>query len=194
MSCFLWWADFPHLRGSRAPPYKKKKGKDYFKYYYFLTKRMRIIITGTPGTGKTTLSKKLCKEKGIKYYSFIELIRKHKIQEKTDNELVLEENKTTKFLNKFFKEKNNFLLDGFLSTWLDKNLVDKCIVLETNLKTLKERLEKKKYSKQKIKDNLEAESFEHSLIEAQENKHNIKLIKTDSSIKENYKKLKEAIK
>ncbi len=150
---------------------------------------MRIIIIGTPGTGKTTLSKKLCAEKGIKYYSFIDLMKK---QNKTL--LSLDEKQTKKHLNNFFKDKKNFLLDGFLAYWLDKEQVDICIVLETNLKILKERLKKKKYSEQKIKDNLEAESFEHSLIEAEENNHNIKLIKTNNTIKENYEKLKQAIK
>ena len=95
---------------------------------------MRIIIIGTPGTGKTTLSKKLCAEKGIKYYSFLSLMKK---QFKTV--LNLEEKQTKKFLNNFFKDKNNFLLDGFLAYWLDKEYVDTCIVLETNINILKER-------------------------------------------------------
>jgi len=149
---------------------------------------MRIIIIGTPGTGKTTLSKKLCAEKGIKYYSFLSLMKK---QFKTV--LNLEEKQTKKFLNNFFKDKNNFLLDGFLAYWLDKEYVDTCIVLETNINILKERLEKKKYSEQKIKDNLEAETFEHLLIEAEENNHNIKLIKTNDTLKENYKHVKQSI-
>ncbi len=149
---------------------------------------MRIIIIGTPGTGKTTLSKKLCAEKGIKYYSFLSLMKK---QFKTA--LNLEEKQTKKFLNNFFKDKNNFLLDGFLAYWLDKEYVDTCIVLETNINILKERLEKKKYSEQKIKDNLEAETFEHLLIEAEENNHNIKLIKTNDTLKENYKHVKQSI-
>jgi adenylate kinase len=156
---------------------------------------MRLIIIGTPGTGKTTLGKKLCAEKGLDYYSFTKLINKNNIQEsKLEEEVILDEEKTKKFLNKFFKDKNNFLLDGFLAFWLDKEYVDVCIVLETNLNILKKRLEQKKYSNQKVKDNIEAESFQYLKIEAQENNHNIKLIKTNNKLAENYKKIKQAIK
>jgi broad-specificity NMP kinase len=46
------------------------------------------------------------------------------------------------------------------------------------LKKLKKRLEKRNYSKSKIRENLDAEIFDVCLVEAKEKGHKIKVIET----------------
>ena len=46
-----------------------------------------------------------------------------------------------------------------MSHHLPKSLVDLCIVTVCNLKILQERLEKRRYGKKKIRENLDAEIF-----------------------------------
>ena len=72
------------------------------------------------------------------------------------------------------QEKNqNIIIDSHLSHYLNS---DYCFVVKTDLKTLKKRLQKRKYSEQKIKDNLEAEIFDICHEEAKELKRNVLII------------------
>ena len=68
------------------------------------------------------------------------------------------------------------VIDSHLSHHLPKKLVSQCIVMRCSLKTLVRRLQKKGYSKRKIRENLEAEIFEVCLQEARERGHAIKVI------------------
>src|SRR3989344_3005263 len=110
---------------------------------------MIIIVTGCPGTGKTTIAKKIARQK-----------------------------KLNNFLIKMIKKEKNLVLDSHLSHYIQSKYVDKCIVTKCDLKELKKRLKKRKYSKEKIRTNLHCEIFDVCHIEALENKHNVKVIKT----------------
>jgi adenylate kinase len=66
---------------------------------------------------------------------------------------------------------------------LPSKYVDLCYVTKCDLKTLKKRLEKRRYSKEKIRENLDAEILDVCLIEALENKHKVKVINTTKEIK-----------
>src|SRR3989338_4836918 len=43
-----------------------------------------IIVTGTPGTGKTAVAKRIAKEKGYKYVDVKKIIEENKLKEKYD--------------------------------------------------------------------------------------------------------------
>ncbi|MGV8150765.1 MAG: AAA family ATPase [Candidatus Woesearchaeota archaeon] len=68
------------------------------------------------------------------------------------------------------KKKEGIIIDSHLSHYLKSDL---CIVIKTDIKTLKDRLEKRNYPNQKIKDNIESEIFEICLEEAKNLKRNI---------------------
>jgi len=53
-----------------------------------------------------------------------------------------------------------------------------CIITKTDLKRLKKRLQKRKYSKAKIDENMESEILDICLVEALENKHKVKVVYT----------------
>ena len=51
------------------------------------------------------------------------------------------------------------------------------------VKGIKKRLVKRKYSKEKIRENLDAEILDVCLVEALENKHKVKVVDTTNGIK-----------
>ena len=60
--------------------------------------------------------------------------------------------------------------------------IDLCIITKCNLKVLEKRLKNKKYSKEKIRENMDAEIFDVCLNEAKENKHKIMIVDTTKDI------------
>ena len=152
-----------------------------------------IIITGTPGTGKTYLAKKLSKKFKFQYIDVNELINKNKLAEGYDKKRkckIIDIKKLNKFLIDLIKKsKNNLIIDSHLSHYLPNRYVDLCIVTKSNFKTLKKRLKNKKYSKEKINENLECEIFDICFNEALERKHKILVIDTSKKINLNKIKL-----
>ena len=67
----------------------------------------------------------------------------------------------------------NLIIDSHLSHFLPKDLIDILIITRCELKELKKRLEKRKYSEQKVRENMDAEIFEICKTEAQELAPNI---------------------
>lgn len=152
-----------------------------------LKKPKLIIITGTPGTGKSTLAKLLVKQLDYErldlhqYYKQLSTIYNRKKQCYD-----LDEEKVLTLVKKQLKttQREGIIIDSHIAHHLPKSLVTLCIVLTcSNLKELEKRLKKRKYSKQKIRENLDAEIFQICLTESQEKKH--KIVAVDTSKKMN---------
>jgi adenylate kinase len=147
---------------------------------------MIIVITGTPGTGKTKVSQILSKRIKANVIGVSEFVKKQKLYEHYDLELrtyVVDEKKLSKELEKHIKEKfkgNNVIVDGHLSHYLRKGFVDICIVLRCSIAELNKRLLKRKYSKAKIKENLESEIFDICEEEARESQKLVIAIDTSN--------------
>jgi adenylate kinase len=143
---------------------------------------MVIIVTGSPGTGKTTYAKKLAKELKYKYFDVNKIISEKKLSSGYDKKRkckIIDTAKLNKVLISMIKKDKNLVIDSHLSHYLPKKYVDKCIVTKCDLKQLEKRLKKRKYSKEKIRENLDAEIFDVCLEEAKENKHNVEVVYTD---------------
>lgn len=145
-----------------------------------------IIVTGTPGTGKTRTAKRLAREKGYKYFDINKLIRENNLREEYDRKRQTY-NVDVKKLNKLLlriiedekgKKTKGIVLDSHLSHYLPPAYADLCIVTKTELKKLRNRLEKRGYSKNKVRENLDCEIFDVCLQEAREEGHKIKIINT----------------
>ena len=72
-----------------------------------------------------------------------------------------------------FDKSKKVVIDSHLSHYLPKKYVELCIVTHCDIVVLKKRLEKRKYSQLKIRENLDAEIFQTCLTEAQEQRHTI---------------------
>jgi len=143
---------------------------------------MIIIITGTPGTGKTRLAKKLAKQKNYEYVDVNKLIDEKNISEGYDKKRkskIIDIKKLNKELIKIIKKDKNLVIDSHLSHYLPAKSVDICIVTKCGLKTLEKRLKKRRYSKEKIRENLDAEIFDTCRVEAEELEHKVKVVWTD---------------
>lgn len=145
-----------------------------------------IIVTGTPGTGKTLVAKKLAKQKGYKFIDVKRFIRKLKLTKGYDKKrksFIVDMDKLIKTLIATIlvaKAHNlkGLVLDSHLAHYLPKKYVDLCIITRTEPKKLYKRLKQRGYSKEKIKENMEAEIMQIILEEARHLKHKIKVIKT----------------
>lgn len=148
-----------------------------------------IIVTGTPGTGKTTLAKKLSKKLSYEYIDVNEVIKENKLKEGYDRKkksYLIDVKKLNKSLIKVInnsKKNKGIIIDSHLSHYLPKKYVNLCIVTKCDLKKLESRLKKKrKYPKAKIRENLDCEIFDVCLNEAKEAGHKIIVIDTTKGL------------
>jgi adenylate kinase len=146
-----------------------------------------ICVSGNPGTGKTTLSKKLSKSLKYEYIDVNEIIKKYKLSEGYDEENkceIIDVKKLNKVLVEIIKKtKKILIIDSHLSHYLAKKYVGSCIITACDIGILKDRLKKRKYDAKKIKDNIESEIFDNILIEAKEKNHNILIVNTSEGYK-----------
>jgi len=144
---------------------------------------MIIAISGSVGTGKTTLAKRLAKSLNYTYLDVNKLIKVNKIFEGYDRKRkcsIVDTKKLNRVLINLIKHNKNMIIDSHLSHYLPKRYIDLCIITKCNLKTLEKRLKKRDYSKNKIRENLEAEIFDVCYEETKEQGHKIKVVDTSN--------------
>jgi adenylate kinase len=147
-----------------------------------------ILVSGTPGTGKTTVAKKTAKDKKYKYIDVKKVILDNKLEDgfdkKRDTKIIDTDKLNAALIKIIGEEKKNkktkgLVIDSHMSHYLPKKYATKCIITKCDLKTLKKRLEERKYSKAKVRENLDAEIFDVCRTEAQELGHKVEVIYTD---------------
>lgn len=144
-----------------------------------------IIVTGTPGTGKTTFAKRLAKDRRYGYVDVNDVVKKHGLSEGYDRKRktrIVDEKKFAKVLEKMIdnakKQKKGLVIDSHLSHYINPKYVDLCIVTKCGLKELEKRLKRKGYHKSKIEENIQAEIFDICYIEALERGYKVKVVWT----------------
>ena len=144
---------------------------------------MVIIVTGTPATGKTTFAKQLAKEKGYAYMDLGEFAVMHGFaveEDKKRKTIVIDHEKLVKHLVNELDRDTKIVIDGHFSHELPPSIVEHCYVTKTKLPALKKRLETRKYSKEKVQENIEAEIFDTCHQEATAKGHTITVVWTDA--------------
>lgn len=128
---------------------------------------MRIAITGTPGTGKKTVSSLLI-SKGYEVLDINEIVTAYDFivgyEEKTK---IVDLDKLNTFLQNLIRKKGKDIvfIKGHLSHLLDVDLV---IVLRCKPNELRRRLKQKGYNDEKIQENVESEVIDVITVEAAE--------------------------
>mgnify|MGYP003975154449 FL=1 len=148
-----------------------------------------ICVTGTPGTGKTTLAKKLAKLNKYEYLDVNKVIKSENLKEGYDKKKkcsIIDIKKLNKALIKIIKslDSKGLIIDSHLSHYLSPKYVDLCVITKcSDLKKLENRLKKRDYIKSKIRENLDCEIFDVCLNEANELKHQVKIVNTSKRYK-----------
>jgi len=120
-----------------------------------------ILITGTPGVGKSTLCQQLSENSGLKWADVGKLAKENGCYENFDEEYkchVLNEDRLIDLLEDQMTEGGNIVdyhgCDFFPERWFDI-----VFVLRTDNTVLYDRLSKRGYSGKKFEDNLNCEIF-----------------------------------
>lgn len=140
-----------------------------------------IIITGTPGVGKTSIAKALAEIFNYTYIDVNDILKSNKdicIEYDKKRECdVVDEEKLAPIL-KEVAQSEDVVIDSHLSHYMDKKYVDYCVILQCDITELKKRLEARGYKEEKVRENLDVEIFDTLLTEAQELGHNILVFDT----------------
>lgn len=154
-----------------------------------------ICVSGSVGTGKTTLAKKLSKKLNYSYIDVSKLVKKDKLYDGYDRKrrcyIVDTKKLNKKLIGLINKKDKGIIIDSHLSHYLPKKYVDLCIITKCNLKELQKRLKKRGYSMAKIQENLECEIFDVCLNEAKEAGHKVIVIRSTKDL--NINKISKAI-
>lgn len=122
---------------------------------------MRIALTGTPGTGKTSVSKVL-RERGHDVLDMTQYIKEHDLREEYDAERDTYDVDVDK-LNDSLYDLDDIIFEGHLAHFMD---VDSIIVLRCSPDVMQSRLKARGYDDGKVRENIEAELLDVILYEA----------------------------
>ena len=134
-----------------------------------MTEKNVVLITGTPGVGKTHISKELSGNFFVVHLN--EEVKKHELFIKND---IIDENAVLKHMRSLIDEKNSIIIfEGHFSHIYSP--ADKVIVFRCDPNELRNRLSKRKYNQEKIEENVEAEIMDVCIVEAIQ-KHGIEKV------------------
>lgn len=122
---------------------------------------MYIALTGTPGTGKTSVAKILA-DRGHSIATVEEIAAKHDALETVEGEKEID---TVKLSAAVFEPHETVIVVGHLAHYIPNTV---CIILRCHPNRMKQRLSSRNYSKEKVLENMEAEAIDIILTEALE--------------------------
>jgi len=144
-----------------------------------------ILISGTPGVGKTTTSN-LLKSKGYSVLNFNDFIIRYGLyfgyDFSRDSVIIDEEILESKIRQELEQLKGLLIIEGHTSEIVPKEFVKVAFILRCNPSILRDRLTlSRDYSLDKIEENVQAEIMDECLIAMQEQLPSSKILELDST-------------
>ena len=136
-----------------------------------MSKDEAIIITGTPGVGKSEVARALSKITGRKVIDLNSLAKSSRgirWRDASRDTAIVNTKALRKALRSEIKEDQQVIIEGHLADLVPDEFVRIAIVLRCHPIVLMERLGRRGYSKGKIRENAEAELLDSCLIAAME--------------------------
>ncbi|MEM4311289.1 MAG: adenylate kinase family protein [Nitrososphaerales archaeon] len=152
--------------------------------------RILIGITGTPGTGKKSVGRILAKELD---YEFLDINSLAKGEKDEKGELILDLKALRKDLNLYLKDKRAIVVGHLLPYVLAKKGVRLIVVLRCAPYELEERLKKRSYSYEKIKENVTSEILGIILYDAFKKFGKSKICEIDTTNRKEEEVVKEIL-
>lgn len=129
-----------------------------------------ILVTGTPGTGKTTTSEMIAEVTGLEHVNVGEIVKQKQLHEGYLEEFdthVLDEDKLLDELEEILKEGGK-VVDFHTCEIFPERWFDLVLVLRADTSSLYDRMVKRGYNKRKIDENMECEIMQVVLETAHE--------------------------
>ncbi|XP_062168125.1 adenylate kinase isoenzyme 6 homolog [Alnus glutinosa] len=129
-----------------------------------------ILVTGTPGTGKTTTSSALAEATQLRHICVGDLVREKNLHDGWDNEFecyLINEDLVCDELEDLMEGGGN-LVDYHGCDFFPERWFDRVVVLQTDNSVLYDRLSRRGYTGSKHSNNIECEIFQVLLQEAKE--------------------------
>ncbi|CAG01320.1 unnamed protein product, partial [Tetraodon nigroviridis] len=133
-----------------------------------MVKKPNILLTGTPGVGKTTLGKELAQRTGLVYVNVGDLAQEGQLYDGYDDEYkcpILDEDRVVDELEDKMTE-GGVIVDYHGCDFFPQRWFDIVFVLRTDNTQLYTRLESRGYTGKKLEHNLQCEIFQMIYEEA----------------------------
>ncbi|MCK4319746.1 AAA family ATPase [Candidatus Micrarchaeota archaeon] len=124
---------------------------------------MRIVITGTPGTGKTEVAKHLSSLLSFELISIKDFVLESHLGKEKDGEIEVGIPLLKRRLSEFIGPRKDFVLEGHLACEFTVPY-DHIFVLRTHPETLRKRLLPRNYSEKKLNSNLMTEMLDYCYL------------------------------
>ncbi|KAG6955875.1 hypothetical protein JG688_00011704 [Phytophthora aleatoria] len=136
-----------------------------------MTRGPNILVTGTPGTGKTSMCQQLAERSLLfTHLNVGDLVKERGLHNGRDEEFdcfVLDEDKVCDEMEDMMAEGGK-VVDFHTCDFFPERWFDLVVVLRVDNTTLFDRLQKRGYSEKKVAENVECEIMEVVLQEARE--------------------------
>ena len=131
-----------------------------------------IIITGTPGVGKTTHCRELAEKAGLHHLDINEVVKKHNIGETSDdpddpNLKIVDEDRLLDCVENELEEGGQ-VIDWHACDLFPPSMIDLVCVVRCDNQILYDRLKERGYDEKKLQENLDCEIMEVLLQEARD--------------------------